>query len=217
MFLMISRLVDTMKLIDALRNVKRDDETFPEANEAPMEEICQSLGMEYDWHDTESDKRIRSYGVLNWVCTDTHVGFNAIYVDGSLAGMTYQSARKSDVEVKWLSQEIAETTRRMIMSNRSTPEYDIINPDEEIDEFYTISFATELLTDDGFYEDRPVRVLIRFYGHMTTPVQYRHEGRSYCVGTKYGDENHNTVLIQDGDEQRLIPIGELKLRININR
>lgn len=207
-----------MKLIDAIRNVKRPEGGYPSAYSAPIEECCEALGIQTLWnYDSALDERFKRYPIATWNCTDTHVGLYALYLDGAPVGITFQIARKSATDVKWLSEEIAKHVRDVLLSYGDIPTYDIINPDEFIDKNFAVAYVDQVTTDDGFYEDRPVKILIRYegLGGFTTPVQHRREGRSYTESVPYEDPKSNCVLVQDGDEQRVIPIDEFRMAINV--
>lgn len=208
-----------MKLIDALRNVNRPaDDRYCTVD---FSEICTEIGISasVSWNTPdELDQRFKSYPLATWCCTDTHVGYHAIWMDGEPVGYSFQSARKSDTSFRWISQEVVDRMRAVIMSyNEPENTSQFLDPNEDISEFYTVSYVSQLLTDEGFYEGRSVKALVRYDGLTTwsTPAKYRSPDRAYTVAVPYEDPKHNCVLVQDGDEQRIIPISEFKIPINV--
>lgn len=212
-----------MKLIDALLNVEREETDKSRWHySAPSDPINSALGIsDPDYYPDELDLRLRAYPVFNWLCTDEHVGLDALYLDGELVASIFRPARKSDYSVKWVSRELAQKVREVILSYAEEPEqgYDLIDPNEEIEDAFTVQYVGQSLTDDGFFEGRPVRALVWYDGLMgrTTPPEYRREGHSYTVAVPYKDARSNCVLVQDGDEQRLIPVTEFRMPFRLKQ
>lgn len=207
-----------MKLIDAIRNVTRPATPDPWRHSAPLEEICEALGIQYDWNEPEElQSRLQSYPIFNWLCTDTHVGLNAIYLDGEPVGSSMQVARKNSMSVQWLSSEDARRVRDAILSYREEKTFDLILPDEMIGEDAGVAYVGQALTNEGFYQGRPVTALVWYDGlsSRSTEEKYRQPGRAYFEAVPYADEKSNCVLVQDGDEQRIIPIEEFRIALNV--
>jgi hypothetical protein len=207
-----------MKLIDAIRNVTRPAAPDPWRHSAPLEEICEALGIQYDWNEPEElQSRLQSYPIFNWLCTDTHVGLNAIYLDGEPVGASMQTARKSSANVEWISAEDARRVRDAIMSYREEKLFDLIKPDTEIGDDASVAYVGQALTSEGFYQGRPVKALVWYDGlsSRSTEEKYRQPGRAYFEAVPYADEKSNCVLVQDGDEQRIIPVEEFRIALNV--
>jgi L-rhamnose mutarotase len=60
--------------------------------------------IDHDKHD-ELDKIFHSVPVVSWLCTDTYVGLNAILFNDEVVCITWQSARKDEIDYYWLSKE----------------------------------------------------------------------------------------------------------------
>jgi hypothetical protein len=207
-----------MKLIDAIRNVTRPAEPDRWRHSAPLEEICEALGIDYDWNEPEElQTRLQSYPIFNWLCTDTHVGLNAIYFDGEPVGCSMQTARKSSTNVEWISAEDARRVREAILSYREEKLFDLIKPDAEIGDDAGVAYTSQALTNEGTYQGRPVTALVWYDGltSRSTPEEYRKPGRAYTEAVPYADEKSNCVLVQDGDEQRIIPIEDFRIAFNV--
>jgi hypothetical protein len=208
-----------MKLIDAIRNVTRPAAPDPWRHSAPLEEICEALGINYDWNEPEElQSRLQSYPIFNWLCTDTHVGLNAIYFDGEPVGSSMQTARKDSTNVQWISADAARRVRDAILSYREEKVFDLILPDEEIGDDAGVAYVGQALTSVGFYQGRPVKVLVWYDGlsaRRPASKEQRKSGRPYFEGVPYADEKSNCVLVQDGDEQRIIPVEEFRIALNV--
>jgi len=209
-----------MKVSDAIKNVIRPEGDPLWGYTAPLDEIASVFGFSaYDFPDEDNtiDRRLKAYPIWEWLCTDTHVGLYAIYLDDIPVGCSWQSARKNDIEISWLSEEAVERTRRFLMDqlDKTVPTFQFVGDAEITDDFSTVGYTSQLLTDDGFFEGRPVRVLIRYSNCRSTPAEYIQPGRSYYAAAAYGAENHNCLLVQDGDEQRLIPVDQFMIPLNV--
>ena len=206
-----------MKIIDAIRNVIRPDATSSYDYSVCAEEINQALGISgpYSYPDA-LDERFKQYPIFNWLCTDSHVGLDALYMDGEPVGCCYRSARKNYLEVEWLSKEIADQVRNIVSSYDEGKSVDLVDPDQDIGDDFVVVHVGQALTDDGFYEGRPVRALVWYDGLMgrSTDPKYRREGHSYFEKVARDDPKRNCVLVQDGDEQRVIPIEDFRLAFN---
>lgn len=103
-----------MKLIDAISNVKRPIiETWE--NDPPIEALCNELGVETVW-DEGLDQRIRKYPIVSWKCTDTQVGLYAIWMAGEPIAAYFQAYRRSEKRFYWISEEIADQVRNLLLS-----------------------------------------------------------------------------------------------------
>lgn len=80
------------------------------------------------------NERVKRLPINTWICTDTEVGVNAYYFDGELVALSFQSARKSDVEFRWLSEPLAAQVRDFIISlNKDAFRVSLLKLDAEID------------------------------------------------------------------------------------
>ena len=61
-------------------------------------------------------QRVTTADLITWLCTDTQVGLYAYYFDNELVAISYQSARKSDLNLFWVSTELREKMREFVLS-----------------------------------------------------------------------------------------------------
>lgn len=125
-----------MKLLDAIRRVKRPESRGRWDNAMNVDRVCSALGIQEMWqYPDELDHRLKEYPIFNWLCTDEMVGLYAIYLDGEPVGAYYRSGRKMDYQFMWLSQEIGAQVRSVLLSYLEPETFDVIDPDTQIESF----------------------------------------------------------------------------------
>lgn len=209
-----------MKLIDAIRLVERPENPGPWECSVDIEAMCQALDIPEVWdHHDKVDERIREYPIATWYCTDTQVGLFAIWFDGRPVASAFQQARKADKHIQWVSEEDANEVRAFFMTLLSKPNFHLLDPEEDIGADMRVAYVGEPLTDDGFYQGRPVKILVRYdgIGCRETKPEHRQAGRSYYVKVAFTDERQGHLLVQDGDEERLIPIEEFGVPFKVRQ
>lgn len=148
-----------MKLRELIANVDRSEKN---EDDADIDAFCQALDInEWLGWDKRFDERVKGYALTQWLCTDTHVGMNVYFMDDEPAAVSTQSARKSDVYIRFVSEEAALKVRDFILSLAKEDEkfYPTIAAlDDEYGESYTVRYHSELLTDIGLYGGAPVKV-----------------------------------------------------------
>lgn len=203
-----------INLIEALKRVDKSTSNSP-----PWEEVCEDLNISYSYQlEIDEDTRLKCFPVIQWCCTDTWVGLEALYLDDELVGMTWQEARRSTIDIKWISQEAANKTRNYILSLTPIPDsIALIGADEEIDEFYSVA-ASSRISNDGFYQGHPARALIWYDWHrQTTPMEYRRGDRAYTINVPYESEKKDMVEIEilENKDRLLVHINDFVQRINV--
>jgi hypothetical protein len=68
----------------------------------------------FDYHTF--GQRVTTADLITWLCTDTQVGLYAYYFDDELVVISYQSARRSDLNLFWVSAELREKMREFVLS-----------------------------------------------------------------------------------------------------
>jgi hypothetical protein len=151
-----------MKLIDILEEIDRDKLSTDIGLEWELSE-------EFDIYDIKHDfeSQLKEFWIGPWYCTDTWVGFRVIFWNNKFLCLTYQSARKSSCEYKWVS----ETKRKEVYNYIASLKQDLygdgnielINFEEDFAEGYQVSYHSELLTMHGYnraiYKGEEVKVL----------------------------------------------------------
>ncbi len=82
-----------------------------------FEKLGSDLGV-YNLYDVDGDvfNHIKEFPLHTWNCTDTMVGWNALYLNNELICISYQAGRKCDKNYFWASKEMAEKTREYLLS-----------------------------------------------------------------------------------------------------
>jgi hypothetical protein len=120
--------------------------------------FCAALGVEPLGYDETFIARVTSVFVQKWLCTDTWVGLQVHYLDGEPVAVSWQNARKSDIELWFVSANAAERMRGFLLS-LTTCKPRLIDPDGEVGETYSVEYANQLLVKAGRYKGEWVEVL----------------------------------------------------------
>lgn len=212
-----------MRLIDAITNVTRpDDRAERYRYTAPSEPICEDLGITGMWYFPEEvDLVLKAFPIFNWICTDEHVGLDALWLGDEPVGCAFRPARKASYEIEWLSNEAADKVREFILSKAERPKYTLVNREQNIGEYFNVGFVTQALTHRGSFEARPVTALVWYDGltSHSTPKQYRREGHPYVEAVPFKDVKSNCALVEfdDTKEQKVIPIEAFRLAFNLTK
>jgi len=119
----------------------------------------------------EFEARLKGYYVIKWICTDSWVGAWAVYLDGQPLALGHQTARKNGVNYKFVSKEAVDRFRAFIFDYASRVQkidlVEYIDLDSVFDDGdggtgYSVAYAEQLLTDQGFYKGEPVTVVEKY-------------------------------------------------------
>lgn len=140
-----------MQLLDALKNVVRS----PENDGGPeIEALVETLQLREYPDFAAVQARLHGYWLIRWMCTDTWVGLKALYLGNYLVGYTTQNARKSDVDVKFLSVERARLVEKWLIACIKDESNPPIATAEElgktIHETFTVNYTNQILDHRGF-------------------------------------------------------------------
>lgn len=138
-----------MKLSEAIDRINKDDIDSC----YDIEVFNSALGMNCYAYDSIIKERLKYAFLTKWLCTDTWVGVRVYFLDGIAVAVTSQTARKNDEEVEFISASDAERMQRFLLelSQVEQPSFSVCNLDEEIGEFYTVAYGSQLLTKEGYY------------------------------------------------------------------
>lgn len=144
----------------------------------------------WDWNMSEQlSTHLKGYWVAKWVCTDTWVGLVLWFLDGQPLGTTYKGARKNDYQIEFVSEEAAENLRTLMLhiintSNKRT--VSLIDMNEEVGDYYTVDYGSQLLTIHGTVNGLPATVIKTFDSYNEIDLW-----RSVVVKTPLGEETVN--------------------------
>lgn len=158
-----------MKLREAIANIDRSDDNETYVN---VEPLAEAVGL-YSYYTrlVDWEKRVKSYWLIKWCCTDTWVGSQVVFFDDRPFAMINQSARKNPEEVEFIDKDMISEFRSYLADNNLS-NYTMVNMDEEIGEYYTVAYSAELLTNTGIYNGEPVIVAHRFDGGYSKDWRY---------------------------------------------
>lgn len=116
------------------------------------------LGYELDIHDMDYiqdeilSQRLQSFWAGEWLCTDTVVGYKVYFFDNEPVCWSAKTARKSDENFFWFSQEKAEQVRKYLLElqleNESPLSVELCDlENDDIGTGYTIDFSGQLLSN----------------------------------------------------------------------
>ena len=147
-------------LLEALTNVNKEYTTS-----VGVEEFLSAFELstyDYDW--SLVDSRLKAYGLVKWLCTDTHVGYDAVYLDDTLVATTSQECRKCSYKIKFVSEDAAMMVKKFLMTCFDTKEpiYTILT-EEELNDHTPLTthqhFSNNVLEKIGYYEGRRAEIM----------------------------------------------------------
>jgi len=128
-----------MTIRDAIKLIDRelyDDRGY---NFGDLEELIDEVGLGFcDWCEV---KEIRVYPVIHWLCTDTHVGMEALFMGDELIAVTTQEGRKCDKYYYWVSMSAQQKVRSLIIEKYL--------PQEMNESIFSVEDTVESLFDRG--------------------------------------------------------------------
>ena len=86
----------------------------------------------YMGYSEEAGERIKRIVINEWLDSDTMVGVYAYYFDDNFAAISFQSGRKTPVEFKWESIEVARDVLMLFRELGDDLEVDVIEPDDTV-------------------------------------------------------------------------------------
>ena len=108
---------------------KQVDKSKPDYDLGDPEKLLDTLEIpyyNYTWKVMENlDKEIKRYPIKRWICTDTHVGYNAYYLKDVLICISEQVARKWDIAFYFVSEKAFKDLREHALKQLGEPDIDI--------------------------------------------------------------------------------------------
>ena len=149
-----------MTLLELLTNVDRSPSN--EIGWLDERDVLSPLNHDYLTYIDCSmlNRRLKGYWLVCRMCTDTHVGLAALYLDTTLVGVYQQDARKSDVRIEFISEEAALLVLAYVKECCDIPEQKFVistDLDEQQSEFACFEFAGDIIDRNGFYNGKPVK------------------------------------------------------------
>lgn len=178
-----------MKLLNAMKNVDKSKENTCDAD---IDTFLSEFNLSF--YDGEMynkfAERVKVYWLVKWLCTDTWVGIRVYYFDDEPVAVSRQTARKSDELIDFVSKETADQLREFILSLDNEQSFNLIDEDEEIDSYYTVSHGSQLLTKTGYYNGEEVEK-VREYGYESPYTEWHN------IDVKLADGRVEKISLDD--------------------
>ncbi len=148
-----------------------------------------------DWNKND---KLRSEYITCHLCTDTWVGVEAYFLNGEVACITKQDARKSPkVILGWTSEEIAQKTREYIKSISIDPSadknFDIIDLDQELGDSYEVDYAEQLMHKNVIHKNEICKVIEK--------PRLTQDGKS----------NHYEIIVNKAGTEQIVDVRDIKI------
>lgn len=191
-----------MKLYEAIAKINKKDLD----SEYDVDVFTNKLGIEAHWLPTEPiSQRLKYVYLVKWYCTDTWVGTKVYFLDDIPVAISYQSGRKSDEEIDFLSLNDVQRMRDFIFSLMQDTEKDdkimVCDLNKEIAEYYQVDYGSQLLTKEGFYQGRHAQVVQTWDG-------YKDINSWRKIRIEYKNEHGNTL-------EEIIDLSEFDIPLNL--
>jgi len=123
----------------------------------------------YDVDHDKLQERLKCYWVAKRLCTDTHVGVKAYFLDGKFVCMSHQSGRKRDEDFEWVSSQSRKQVEEILLSLIEKKEDEIsatlLDMEEDLGEFYPISYSGDFLRKEVKYKGEDVLIVKQSYSY----------------------------------------------------
>lgn len=170
--------MDKILLLDAARRV---DKSRQNEGNVDIEDLEQAVGIVPTYRQSVQEfyTRFKAYYIIKWQCTDSWVGLQAIFFDDELIATSWQEGRKCGTDVDLISIEAAEKVYNFLAPKFEAAQVSMVNAGEVIDPFYTVSYGSQLLVKEGFYNGKKVTVTETYHSYeaidLWRSVVVRHE------------------------------------------
>ena len=128
-------------------------------------ELIEGLGIHNSGcYYSDPKGRLRHNHISRWMCTDTPVGLDAVFLDGELIAITHQPYRKSNKEWQFVDEKSALMLKNYLLS--LTPEepmsFATLSDEalsKDMGEGYHLSFEGQQMCNHAIYEGDKVELL----------------------------------------------------------
>jgi regulator of replication initiation timing len=152
-----------MTLSDIVSNINFNDKNIE--SDIGWEYLMNQLNIESYTYWFEQE-RLKAYFIEKWYCTDSHVGLRAYFLDNKFVALSSQSGRKMDEDFRFVSKEDALNLKKYIESLIGENEefkVEILDLKQELDEFYSITYNSQILHKYAYYLGNEVEIIKNNY------------------------------------------------------
>lgn len=134
-------------LVNAKKIAQDAYDKNPEREFADLYEISELLELPTPWDDISKESKYEVISLGSWLCTDSHVGWDAHYYDGKPFAISYLSARKSAKEWAIVDEKLTKEFRSHMIELMSfkLDSYITIDENFEIPQYFGIKYVSQLL------------------------------------------------------------------------
>ncbi len=132
-----------MKLRDILANIDKSSPQWVD-----IDDLFDEFQLTRPYSADIPDVGFNEYAFGTWTCTDTAVGFSAIFLGDEPVAMVYQSSRKADRRIFWLSKEARAKVRQILLEIIDNASDDdnatFVNLDDDMKDGFHVSFGPQI-------------------------------------------------------------------------
>lgn len=165
-----------MNLKEALLKVDRS-----QAEWVDKEKLMSALGLTYGGYDRDEEKefqdRIKGYWLTHRCDTDTWVGLQALYFDGTCVGCIFQSGRKSSPEYQFIGGNVLDNLYQFLLPKLGPEILYFVDPGEEIETDYAVNFASEPIDKEGTVNGEACTLINRDRNPASEKIEVRFHER----------------------------------------
>lgn len=141
----------------------RVDKSAENATHMDPDDLCQVLRLDsFDYSAYQKfNERVVGYWVTRWQCTDTWVGVTVYCLDGEPFAIGSKMARRQTEHYQFVSKAAMALVREFVLSlfdDQESPEVDLLDLDEEIEDTYHVNYASQIIDREGFHEGKSCTV-----------------------------------------------------------
>jgi len=184
-----------MKLADILQNLDKSNPDY-----SCHYTVAEELEI-WSFFSYQENTKLACYPVHTWLCTDTHVGVYAYFLEDEFVALSTQEARKCDVEFEWASISAYNAVERYIRSldeAENQKAHKLIAPNEEYDLLQPVNYSSQLLTNQLYCVEtkQKVTVIEKWTSYKNEDMDKWHQVRvRYEDGTeRVGSLNEDYLL-----------------------
>lgn len=104
-------------LLQSMLNVDKSDNNRTSVDPEALAYALNIRDLSYgNFDEDEFDRRLSMYWLETWICTDTRVGYAAVYFDNLLVALFKQKGRKWDKEFDFINTVVVTCVQKFIQS-----------------------------------------------------------------------------------------------------
>ncbi len=152
------------------------------------EALCNEFNFDYYNLDYENTS-FYVYWIAPWYCTDTYVGYLALYLNDTLLAIIVQYSRKDDTIFFWKSRDEYNMAKEELLRWMDPPKINTVvdfPPATNIlqESGYRIFHSSNLLSDTVLYKGVRCKVVLKPIGYTDGPIKIDYNGDIITVDIK---------------------------------